>query len=87
MIKKQANHLIYEINHSKILDDKMVSCAAIILVGLCYKNHKKYLTYGLSLLKKISNFTFDNHGFPKSRNINSAIFFLTYKHIITLNSM
>ena len=78
MIKKQANHLIYEINHSKILDDKMLSCAAIILVGLCYKNHNKYLTYGLNLLKKISNSTFDNNGFPKSRNIKQLIFYLKY---------
>jgi hypothetical protein len=66
MIQKQANHLINEINNSKIVDDKMIGCAAIILTGLCYKDEKNYLTFGLNLLKKISIFAFDNNGFPKS---------------------
>ena len=44
-----------EINNSKIIDDKMIGCAAIILVGLCYKDEKNYLPYGLNLIKKISN--------------------------------
>ena len=52
MIQKQANHLISEINNSNIVDDKIIGCAAIILVGLSYKDQKNYLTYGLSLLKK-----------------------------------
>ena len=55
MIQKQTNHLINEINNSKKINDKMIGCAAIILVGLCYKDKKKYLSYGLNLLKKISN--------------------------------
>ena len=42
MIQKQTNHLINEINKSEILDDKLIGCASIILVGLCYKNKKKY---------------------------------------------
>ena len=78
MIQKQSNHLINEINRSKIIDDKMIGCAAIILVGLCYKNKNNYLTYGLNLLKKISKFAFDNNGFPKSRNIKQLIFYLKY---------
>ena len=44
---------INEINNSKIVDDKMIGCAAIILVGLCYNEEKNYLSYGLNLLKKI----------------------------------
>ena len=55
MIQKQTNHLVNEINKSKDLDDKIIGCAAIILVGLCYKDQKNYLEYGLSLLKKLSN--------------------------------
>ena len=82
IIQKQANHLISEINNSKIINDKIIGCAAIILVGLCYKDEKKYLSYGLNLLKKISNSTFDNVGFPKSRSINQLILYLKYYILI-----
>ena len=78
MIQKQTNHLVNEIKKSEKLDDKMIGCAAIILVGLCYKDEKNYLSYGLNLLKKISNFSLDNYGFPKSRNIKQLIFYLKY---------
>ncbi len=78
MIQKQTNHLINEINNSKKINDKMIGCAAIILVGLCYKDKKKYLSYGLNLLKKISNSTLDNYGFTKSRSIKQLIFYLKY---------
>ena len=78
MIQKQTNHLINEINNSKNIHDKLIGCAAITLVGLSYKNKKKYLSYSLSLLKKISNLTFDNYGFTKSRSIKQLIFFLKY---------
>ena len=82
MIQKQANHLMNEINNSKIVDDKMIGCAAIILVGLCYNDEKNYLSYGLNLLKKISNLSFDNYGFPRSRNIKQLIFYLKYYILI-----
>ena len=78
MIKKQANHLVNEINKSKILDNKIIGCAAIILVGLCYKDEKNYLSHGLNLLKKISAVSFDNYGFPNSRNIKQLVFYLKY---------
>ena len=42
MIQKQTNHLINEINKSKLVDDKLIGCASIILVGLCYQDEKKY---------------------------------------------
>ena len=57
-IKKQVNHLINEINRSKWVNDKMIGCASIILSGLSYRD-EKYLNYGLNLLKKIINFSFD----------------------------
>ena len=82
MIQKQINHLINEINNSKVIDDKLIGCAAIILVGLSYKDEKNYLPYGLSLLKKISNINLDNNGFPKSRNIKQLIFYLKYYILI-----
>ena len=78
IIKKQANHLIYEIRNSKLFDDKLVGCAAIILVGLCYQNEKNYLSYGLNILKKISKSSLDEIGFPKSRSIKQLIFQLKY---------
>jgi hypothetical protein len=31
----------------------MIGCAAIILTGLSYNDHKNYLENGLNLLKKI----------------------------------
>ena len=78
IIQKQTNHLISEINNSELIDDKMIGCAAIILVGLCYQNEKNYLSFGTTLLKKISKLTLDNYGFPKSRSIKQLIFYLKY---------
>ena len=78
IIQKQTNHLINEINRSKLIEDKLIGCASIILVGLCYKDEKNYLSFGSTLLKKISKITLDNDGFPKSRNIKQLIFYLKY---------
>jgi len=76
IIKKQINHLINEIEGSEWVDDKMIGCAAIILTGLSYKD--QYLKTGLNLLKKLAKFSFDNDGFPKSRNIRQLCFYLKY---------
>ena len=78
MIKKQTNHLINEIKKSKLVDDKLIGCASIILVGLCYRNEKNYLSFGLDTLKKISKSSLDNDGFPKSRNVKQLTFYLKY---------
>ena len=78
IIQKQTNHLISEINRSELIDDKLIGCASIILVGLCYQNQKNYLSFGSSLLKKITKFALDNYGFPKSRSIKQLIFYLKY---------
>ncbi|SVC25066.1 uncharacterized protein METZ01_LOCUS277920, partial [marine metagenome] len=78
IVQKQINHLINEIEKSKLLDDKMVGCAAIILTGLSLNEKEKYLNFGLSILKKIIDFSFDNQGFPKSRSIKQLIFYLKY---------
>ena len=77
VIQKQINHLINEIEKSKLFDDKMIGCAAIILTGLSFKEDK-YLNFGLSLLKKIINFSFDNQSFPKSRSVRQLNFYLKY---------
>ena len=68
----------FNYDSKKLLDDKLIGCAAIILVGLCYRNQKNYLSFGLNVLKKISKSTLDNSGFPKSRNIKQLIFNLKY---------
>ena len=78
IIKKQINHLINEIERSEWVDDKMIGCAAIILTGLSYKDKDGYLRAGLSLLKKLVKFSFDNDGFPKSRSIRQLCFYLKY---------
>jgi len=78
IIKKQINHLINEIDKSEWVDDKMIGCSAIILAGLSYQDKSKYLSFGLSLLKKISKFSFDAYGFPESRNIKQLYFYLKY---------
>jgi len=78
IIQKQTNHLINEINKSKKLNNKLIGCSAIILVGLCYQNEKKYLSFGIDLLKKISKSDLDNFYFPKSRNFKQLLFYLKY---------
>ena len=78
IILKQTNHLINEVNKSKSFDDKLIGCASIILVGLCYQEEKRYLSFGTSLLRKITKLSLDNSGFPKSRNIKQLIFYLKY---------
>ena len=81
-IQKQANHLLNEINNSDEFEDMMIGCAAIILTGLAYNDHKNYLKNGLNLLKKIISSSIDNQGFPKSRNIKQLSFYLKYFIII-----
>ena len=78
LVKKQTNHLINEIEKSEWVDDKMIGCAAIILTGLTYQDENGYLNSGLTLLKKIIKFSFNNDGFPKSRNIRQLNFYLKY---------
>ena len=54
IIKKQINHLINEIKGTNNIENKTLSCCAIILTGLSFKD-EKYLKFGLDLLKKIIN--------------------------------
>ena len=78
IIRKQINHLINEIRISESEDNKMVGCAAIILAGLSYQDRDGYLKTGLNLLKRLIKLSFDNHGFPRSRNIRQLNFYLKY---------
>ena len=78
IIQKQANHLKNEIERSKNLDDKIIGCSALILVGLAYQYKSKYLEFGLNLLKKIIKYSLDAEGFPRSRNIRQLNFYYKY---------
>ena len=55
IIQKQTNHLIYELKRSESIEDKLIVCASVILVGLCYQDQKNYLSFGCNLLKKFLN--------------------------------
>ncbi len=78
IIQKQTNHLINELKKTNTIENKLIGCASIILVGLCYQNNEKYLSFGNSILKKITKYSLDNFGFPKSRSIKQLIFYLKY---------
>ena len=78
IIKKQINHLINETEQSEWVDDKMIGCSAIILAGLSYQDKDGHLKIGLNLLKKLIKLSFNNDGFPKSRNIRQLNFYLKY---------
>ena len=81
-IQKQTNHLLNEVKNSNEVENKIIGCAAIILMGLAYHDDKNYLNNGLNLLKKIIKSAIDNQGFPKSRNIKQVSFYLKYFIII-----
>ena len=81
-IQKQANYLLNEIHNSSEFENKIIGCAAIILTGLAYNDHKNYLENGLNLLKKIIKSSIDNQGFPRSRSIKQLSLYLKYFIII-----
>ena len=77
IVCKQVNHLMNEIGRSLDLNDKMIGCTALTMSGIAYKNNR-FLEYGLVLLEKIINSSFDSNYFPKSRNIRQMVFYLKY---------
>ena len=81
-IQKQANYLLNEVDNSSEFEDKIIGCAAIILTGLAYNDHKNYLENGLNLLRKIIKSSIDNQGFPRSRSIKQLSLYLKYFIII-----
>ena len=81
-IQKQANYLLNEVDNFSEFEDKIVGCAAIILTGLAYNDHKNYLENGLNLLRKIIKSSIDNQGFPRSRSIKQLSLYLKYFIII-----
>ena len=53
-IQKQAVHLINQIDNVPNINNRIVGIAAIILVGLCYKDEKIFIHNGLGFLKRIT---------------------------------
>ena len=82
IIQKQAQHLLNQLDKIKNNHNKLIGISAIILVGISYDDEKNFIIKGLDQLKKNIKYTLDNSGFPKSRNINSAIFLLKYLILI-----
>ena len=82
IVQKQTSHLLNQINRIKDFNDRLTGISAIILVGLAYDDKKNFIFKGLDHLRKNIQYNLDELGFPKSRNINSAIFFL--KHLILI---
>ena len=81
VVRKQINHLINQVNKSDTLNDKIISCSAIILGGLSYQD-KNFLNFGLNLLAKIINNCLDKELFPKSRNLRQLTFYFKYLILI-----
>lgn len=81
MIRKQVTHLKNEIERSEIVYNKMISCSALVLAGLSYKD-ELFLSYGLNLLRKIITSSFDNENFPKSRSFRQLVFYFKYFTLI-----
>ena len=82
IIHKQTSHLINQIDNIHSYENKLSAIAAIILVGLCYKDEKNFTIKGLNNLKKIIKNSLDSFGFPRSRSIKYSILFLKYLIII-----
>ena len=82
IVQKQTLHLLNQIDKIPDYKNKLIGTTAIILIGLCYKDEKNFTQKGLNNLKKIIKNFLDDSSFPKSRNINTAIFFL--KHMIII---
>ena len=59
IVRKQINHLKNEINRSDQVDDKLIGCAAIILVGLSYQDEE--FTYYGENITRIFTIKFSNH--------------------------
>lgn len=81
-ISKQINHLLKNIESIEDENTKLICCSALILIGLVFKNKSKYFDLGLSLFKKNIKNSFDDVGFPKSRNPEELVIALKYFIII-----
>jgi len=79
---KQSNFLIKNLNNQFYDPSKIISCAAVILSGMIFKEHDSSYKIGIKELEKIIKTHFDENGFPKSRNTEEV--FISIKYLILI---
>ena len=75
---KQSNFLLRNLNSIFYAPTKIISCAAIILSGIIFKENDSNYKIGIKELEKIIKSYFDENGFPKSRNPEEVYICLKY---------
>ena len=79
---KQSNFLSKNLNNLFYDPNKIISCAAIILSGMIFKENDLNYKIGVRELEKIVKNNFDQNGFPKSRNPEEV--FISIKYLILI---
>ena len=79
---KQSNFLLRNLNSIFYAPTKIISCAAIILSGIIFKENNYNYKIGIKELEKIVKNYFDENGFPKSRNPEEVYICLKYLILI-----
>tara|TARA_B100000029_G_scaffold407013_1_gene407805 strand:+ start:408 stop:2063 length:1656 start_codon:yes stop_codon:yes gene_type:complete len=79
---KQSNFLLRNLNSIFYAPTKIISCAAIILSGIIFKENDSNYKIGIKELEKIIKNYFDENGFPKSRNPEEVYICLKYLILI-----
>ena len=74
----QSNHLRKNIGFEKDYLKKIEILTAIILSGLAFKEYQENFQIGVKELEILVKNSFDNNGFPLSRNPNDLIFLSKY---------
>ncbi len=74
----QTNHLKRNIKFEKNHLKKIQILTSLILSGLVFKEYLDNYQIGIKELEKLIKNTFDEDGFPNSRNPNDLIFFVKY---------
>ncbi len=79
---KQSNFLLKNLNNLFYSPTKIISCAAIILSGIMFRENNLNYKLGIKELEKIIKNYFDENGFPKSRNPEDLFICLKYLILI-----
>ena len=79
---KQSNFLSKNLNNLFYSPAKIISCAAIILSGIMFRENNLNYKLGIKELEKIIKNYFDENGFPKSRNPEDLFICLKYLILI-----
>lgn len=77
-IVSQSNHLKKNLSFEKNYSKRIKILTALILTGLIFKEYEENFKIGIKELEKLTNFFFDNDGFPLSRNPDDLVLFAKY---------